>query len=121
MTRGALEAEVANAVVKFHREQQGRGPHDVRAHITGCLVVVRSIGIFTPTEIHLSGSEEGRRLIRSSRQELRAIAQREIENTISTILDCNVKFSYYDINVAEAEQLEVYVLDIDLEQKIKTG
>ncbi len=120
LTRGALEAEVANAVVKFHREQQGRGPHDVRAHITGCMVVVRSTGIFTPTEMHLAGSEEGRRLIRSSRQELRAIAHCEIERSVADILGCNVLFSYYDINVPNAEQIEVYILDVDVEQKLRT-
>ena len=32
-TKGSIEADVANAVVKFHREQQGRGPTDVRVHL----------------------------------------------------------------------------------------
>ena len=33
---------MARAVVRFHREQQGRGPADVRAHIVGDVLLVRN-------------------------------------------------------------------------------
>lgn len=117
-TKGSLEADVANAVVRFQREQQGRGATDVRAHLIGDLVVVRCAGIFTPTEAHLAASEEGRRLIKSARQELRSINRAEIEGVVAGLLSCDVVRSYYDVDVDAAEQVEVYVLSADVEKRL---
>ena len=116
-TKGVIEAEVANAVVRFQREQQGRGPADVRAHLIGDLILARCTGIFTPTEVRLSATEEGRKLIRSARQELRSINHAEIEGVISEIAGVRVLRSYADLNVDVAEQMEVFVLETDLEKR----
>jgi len=117
-TKGAIEAEIANAVVKFQRQQHGRGSEAVRAFLIGDLVLVRSAGIFTPTEARLAGTEEGGRLIRSARQELRAINHEEIEELVSAIVGARVLRSYADVNVRAAEQMEVYVLDADIERRL---
>jgi uncharacterized protein YbcI len=118
LTKGTIEAEIANAVVRFQREQQGRGPTEVRAHLMGDLILVRSGGIFTPTEARLAGSEEGRRLIKSARHELRAIIRSEIEAIIGQIIGLTVLRSYCDVDVDAAEQMEVYVLETDLEKRL---
>ena len=117
-TRGTIEAEAANAVVRFQREQQGRGPADVRAHLVGDLILVRSTGIFTPTEVRLAVTEEGRKLIKSARQELRIINHGEVEALIAGIAGCPVVRSYYDVDVEAAEQVEVYVLEVDIEKRL---
>lgn len=117
-TKGKTESEVASAVVRFQREQQGRGATDVRAHLLGDLLVVRCGGIWTPTEAHLAASEEGRRLIKSARQELRAINRGEIEDILARIVGCDVVRSYYDLAVDAAEQVEVYVLSVDIEKRL---
>jgi uncharacterized protein YbcI len=117
-TKGTIEAEAANAVVRFQREQQGRGPADVRAHLVGNLLLVRSAGIFTQTEAHLAASDEGRRLIRSARLELRSINQAEMEAIIAGIVGCRVFRSFYDVDVEAAEQIEVFVLETDLEKTL---
>lgn len=117
-TKGTIEAEVANAVVRFQREQQGRGPQDVRAHLIGNLMLVRCAGIFTATEVRLLATEEGRRLIRSARQELHAITHGELENLVSGILGCDVLRSYADVNVEAAEQIDVFVLEVDVEKRM---
>ena len=116
-TKGEIEAAVAGASVKFQREQQGRGPADVRAHLLGELLLVRSSGIFTPTEAHLAASDEGRRLIKSSRIELRAIHRAEIEALLADLLDAPVARSYYDLDVEAAEQMEVYVFRESVERR----
>jgi uncharacterized protein YbcI len=115
-TKGSIEAEVANAVVRFQREQQGRGPTEVRAHLIGDLLMVRCSGVFTQTEAHLATTEEGRKLIKSARQELRIISRADIEATISQLVGCLVIRSYYDMDVEAAEQIEVYVLETDIEK-----
>ena len=117
-TKGSLEAEIANAVVRFQREQQGRGATDVRAHIVGDLVLVRSVGIWTPVETKLVASEEGCKLVKSSRQELRSINHQEIEAIVAQIVGCEVVRSFFDVDVEAAEQVEVYVLQSDVERKL---
>src|SRR5437868_14330153 len=102
LTRGSIEAQVANAVVQFQREQQGRGPGAVQLHLLGDLVLVRSTGIFTVTETRLAVSEEGCRLIKSARQELRAITRADQENLIANIVGCGVLRSYGDVDVNAA-------------------
>jgi uncharacterized protein YbcI len=120
-TKGSIEAEVANAVNRFQREQHGRGPADVRAHLIGDLILVRTSGIFTQTETHLSASEEGRKLIKSAREELRSLTHVEIENTIEQIVGCKVLYSHYDVNAEVAGQVEVYVLEHDVERRLLHG
>lgn len=119
LTKGAIEAEVANAVVRYQREQQGRGPSDVRAHLIGDLLVVRCTGILTATETRLLASDEGRKLIRSARQELRSISHRDIEEAVAVIAGCAVLRSYCEVNVEAAEEIEVYVLAEDLERRLR--
>lgn len=109
-SKGALEAEIANAVTRFHREQQGRGPGDVRAFLIGELILVRCTAILTSVEAKLCASEEGRRLIKSARQELRSINHLEIEEIIGELTGCPVLRSHCDLSVEAAEQIEVYVL-----------
>ena len=115
-SKGALEAEIANAITRFHREQQGRGPNDVRAFLVGDLILVRCQGIFTPVEAKLCASDEGRKLIKSARQELRSINHLEIETIIMELASCAVLRSHCDLSVEAAEQVEVYVLACNLEK-----
>ena len=118
VSKGSLEAEIANAVVRFQREQQGRGAQDVRAHLVGDLVLVRSVGIWTPVEAKLAVSDEGRKLIKSSRQELRSINHEEIEAIVAQIMSCEVVRSFFDVDVEAGEQVEVYVLNADAERRL---
>lgn len=115
-SKGALEAEIASAITRFHREQQGRGPNDVRAHLVGDLVLVRCQGIFTPIETNLAASDEGRKLIKSARRELRSINHLEIEEIVGKLAGCAVLRSHCDLSVEAAEQVEVYVLACNLEK-----
>ena len=118
-TKGTIEAEVANAIVRFHRDQQGRGPSDVLAHLSGFMISVLSSGIFTQTETHLAASEGGRRLIKSARIELRTINKAEIEEIVAGIVGCRVLRSYYDIDVDAEEQLEAYIFERDIEKRLE--
>ena len=118
LTRGTIESQVANAVVQFQREQQGRGPAEVHVYLIGDLILVRCSGIFTPTETRLALTEEGRRLIKSARQELRAITHADYESLVARIVGCRVIRSYGDVDVEAAEQMEVFVLEADLEKRL---
>ncbi len=117
-TKGGIEAEVANAVVRFQREQQGRGAADIRAYLLGDMIVVRCGSIFTATETRLVATDAGRRLIKSARQELRSINRAEIEGIVARLVGADVVRSYYDVDVDAAEQVEVYMLAHDVEKRL---
>lgn len=104
--------------MRFQREQQGRGPTDIHAHLLGDMILVRSTGIFTTNEMRLVVTEEGRRLVKSARQELRSINHTEIEGIIAEITGSKVLRSYCDLDVQFGEQVEVYVLESDLEKRL---
>jgi uncharacterized protein YbcI len=116
--KGTIEEAVATAVKQFHKDQQGRGPSEVQVHLVSCLIVVRCSGILTPTEAHLSPSPDGRKLVKSARQELHQIVHKDIEGIIAGIVGCHVLRSYCDTNVLAAEQVEVYVLEHDVEKRL---
>lgn len=117
-SKGEVEAEIAKAIVRTHREQHGRGPADVRATIVRDMVLARYSGILTSTEARLLGTEEGRRLIRSARHELRSISHREAEDAVAAAAGRKVLRSYADLDVEAAEMIEVFILDGDLESDL---
>lgn len=113
-----IEAEIADAIVRVQREQQGRGPEEVHVNILGALVIIRLSGVLTPNENRLAVTEEGRRLIKSARQELRHIVHSESESVVANIVGCDVLRSYSDMNVEASEIVEIYVLETDIERKM---
>lgn len=118
ISRASVESEAELAVSKFHREQQGKLPERVRASLVRDAIYVRSTGIFTATELQLLESEEGQRLVKSARRELRSLTRRTIETEIAKISGCAVLRSYWDLDVRVGEQLEAYILEEDLEQRL---
>jgi len=77
----------------------------------GNILLVCCTGIFTPTELRLTTSAAGQRLIKSARHEWHNIVHADIETIISRIVGNKVLRSYYDLNVDANEQLEVYMLE----------
>ncbi len=106
-----IDAELADLVARFHREQQGHRPNFCEGHLLPNMAIVRSTGIFTPTEQTMSGSTEGRKLIQSARREQRALTRREIEGRVAKLLSRVVSRSYYDLDVRTGEQIEIYILE----------
>ena len=62
--------------------------------------------------------DEGRKLIKSARQELRSINHREIEDIVAEIVGASVLRSFGDVDVQAAELIEVYVLEADVEKRL---
>ncbi len=118
ISRASIESEVETAVSKYHREQQGRAPVSIRADLFRDTIFVRSSGVFTDTEQKLLESEEGKVLVRSSRRELRALTRRHIEADIARVTGLDVLRSYWDMDVRVGEQVEIYILAANLEEKL---
>ncbi len=118
LTRAGLEAEIERAISNFHVDQHGCKADKTSAHVMGDMVVIRSSGCFTPTEKGLSASEDGRKLIKSARRELRSLNRRQVESQVGETVGIKVTRSFWDLDVRVGEQVEVYILEQDLTEKL---
>ncbi|ABO50507.1 conserved hypothetical protein [Desulforamulus reducens MI-1] len=114
-----LEKQICEAFIKFQRELVGRGPEITRAMICRDMVVVRSKGVLTKEEKHVSTSKKGRALVKQLRMELRESYLDKIEKIITDITNCRVMSSHGDISIRTGEQIEVFILNQDFEKKLK--
>ncbi len=69
-TKGQIEAEISEAIIKFEKEYMGRGPDETKTYIIDDMVLVRLKGVLTPAEKQLAKADEntkGRTLIKQVR------------------------------------------------------
>lgn len=105
-----VEERIAETVSRFHEEQQGCLAEETRAFLVDDMVLVRSSGCYTETEKRLSQTDEGRKLIKSARRDLRSLTRRDIEARVAEVVGRKVLRSYWDLDVRLGEQVEVYIL-----------
>jgi uncharacterized protein YbcI len=110
INKESLELEIANAAARYHREQQGKAPSRIHVTVSGNLVVILSDEFYTPNEVQLSATEEGRALIKSARRELRSMTRERAHVEVSRVCGCPVVRSYWDMDSRIGEQVEVYIL-----------
>lgn len=119
LTRAGLEAEIASVVSSFHEDQHGCKAERTDAHVVGDMVLIRSTGCFTPTEGRLATTEDGRKLVKSARRELRSLNRKQIESLVGDAVGIRVVRSFWDLDVRVGEQVEVYILEHDLTEKLR--
>ena len=113
-TRGEIEAEISQAIVKFEREYMGRGPQDCKTFIFEDTVFVRLRGVLTPAERQLAKAEDataGRKLIKEVRQELLEKARVLLETIITDALGFKVRSLHTDISTSTGERIIVFTLE----------
>jgi uncharacterized protein YbcI len=105
-----VETDAATAIARYHRDQHGHFPDDVRAYLLGDMLIVRCSGTFSRQENELAGSREGRKLIQSARREMQADLRDELHALIEPIVGCRVIRSFYDIDVRSGDEAKVFIL-----------
>lgn len=115
MTKGQVEAQISEAIIKFEKEYMGRGPMETKTYIIEDMVFVRLKGVLTPAEEQLSKSVEGAGLIKRTRVELLEGARVLLEKIISDTTGCQVKSLHTDISTKTGERIIVFTLDQNLE------
>ncbi len=113
-TKGQLEAEISQAIIKFEREYMGRGPEETRTFVIEDMVVVRLRGVLTPAEKSLAKidpSAHGRTLIKQVRIELLEKARPLLERIIRDITGQSLLSLHTDISTATGERVVIFTLD----------
>ena len=113
-TKGQIEAEISEAIIKFEREYMGRGPDETKTYIIGDMVLVRLKGVLTPAEKQLArtvDNAQGRNLIKQVRIELLEKAKMLLDTIIQDITGHSVKSLHTDISTVTGERVVIFTLD----------
>lgn len=69
-TKGQIEAQISEAIIKFEKDYMGRGPTETKTYIIKDMVFVRLKGVLTLAEEQLAKTAEGAVLIKRTRVQL---------------------------------------------------
>lgn len=113
-TKGELESEISQAIIRFEKEYMGRGPLETRTYLIEDMVLVRLKNVLIPAEYKLAEVEQrqrGRQLIKQVRQELIEHGRPLLNEIIHNILHVNVKSLHTDISTRTGERIIVFTLE----------
>ena len=117
-TKGEIEAEISDAMVKFEVEYMGRGPKETRVYLIDDMVLVRLKGVLTRAEEQLSKRADGVELIKKVRSTLIENARPILSQVVNDITGANVICLHTDISTVAGERVIVLTLDRDLEKAL---
>ena len=115
-TKGQIEAQISEAIIKFEKEYMGRGPTETKTYIIKEMVFVRLKGVLTPAEEQLAKTVEGADLIKKTRMQLLESARVLLEKMISEITAFQVQSMHTDISTKTGERVIIFTLDKNLEE-----
>lgn len=113
-SKGQLEADVSEALIKFEKEYMGRGPEQTRTYIIGDMIVTRLQRVLTPAEQQLADTADetaGRTLIKRVRIELLEKARPLLERIILDLTGRKVKSLHTDISTVTGERVIIFTLE----------
>ncbi len=120
-TKGMVEAEISNTIVKFEKEYMGRGPTEVKTYIVEDMVIVRLKGILTRGEMLLLKSEDGVDLIKKLKANLLESVSAFLYEAIKDITGMEVVSLHTDISTDTGERIIVFTMKGNLEEAIRDG
>lgn len=116
-TKGQIEAEISDALIRFEKEYMGRGPLETKTYIIGDLVLVRLKGVLTRSEHQLAQAgdlDKGRDLIKQVRMALLEKGRPLLEAVVESIVGCKVISLHSDISTVTGERIILFVLEKDI-------
>lgn len=114
-TKGQIEAEISQAILKFEKEHIGRGPEEIKTFVVADMIVVRERGVLTPAELHLATTSEGKELIKQFRACLVENSRMLLSSMVKTITSREVVALHSDVCTNSGERVLVFCLDGEVE------
>ncbi len=114
MSKGQVEADISEALIKFEKEYMGRGPEETKTYIIDDIIVIRLKRVLTPAEQQLAGTSDettGRTLIKRVRTELLEKARPLLEQIIIDLTGKRVKSLHTDISTITGERVIILTLE----------
>lgn len=113
-TKGMLEADISEAVIRFEKEYMGRGPLEARSYLVDDMVIVRLKGVLTHAERQLAQSNDpgnGRELIKQMRHALLEKGRPLLEAVILDVLKVPVRSLHTDLSTVTGERVIIFSLE----------
>ncbi len=119
-SKGMIEAEICEAVIRFEKEYMGRGPSDARAYIIDDMILVRLKGVLTKGEEQLSRNDQGFLLVKELRTKLLENARPLLEAIVYDVTGLKVRSLHTDISTATGERVILFILEKIFEDRKKS-
>lgn len=113
-TKGQIEAEITEAVIRFEKEYMGRGPEEAKTYIVDDMVLVRLKGVLSRAEHQLANTGDpprGRELIKQVRRESLERGREFLEAVVRDAVQQKVVSLHTDISTATGERVIVFTLE----------
>lgn len=114
-TKGQIEAEITEAVIRFEKEYMGRGPVEAKTYIVDDMVLVRLKGVLSRAEQQLATTGDdvsrGRELIKQVRREALERGRIFLEQVVRDVVRRNVVSLHTDISTTKGERVIVFTLE----------
>ena len=113
-TKGQIEAEITEAVIRFEKEFMGRGPLEAKTYLVDDMVLVRLKGVMSRAEQQLATEGDvprGRDLIKQVRRESLERGRMLLEAVVREAAGRNVISLHTDISTVTGERVIVFTLD----------
>jgi uncharacterized protein YbcI len=117
-TRGEVEAEITQAIVKFEKDYLGRGPLDARTFFVNDMIMIRLKGVITPAEKKLAESRDGQMLVKETRRQLLETCRPHIEEIVHEVIGCKMVSLHTDMSTRTGERILVLTVDRNLEDLV---
>jgi uncharacterized protein YbcI len=114
-TRGEVEAEITQAVVKFEKEYLGRGPLEARTFFVNDMILIRLRGLLTAGDRKLAETQEGQVLLKETRRQLFQSCMDTFEDMIRQTIGCKLISLHTDFSTKTGERIIVLTTDTNLE------
>ncbi|HLA85948.1 MAG TPA: DUF2294 domain-containing protein [Thermoguttaceae bacterium] len=112
-TKGQIEAEITEAVIRFEKEYMGRGPVEAKTYLIDDMVLVRLKGVLSRAEQQLATTGDvprGRELIKQVRRESLERGRLFLEQVVRDVVRQNVISLHTDISTTTGERVIVFTL-----------
>lgn len=113
-TKGQLESEISDAIIRFEKEYMGRGPLETKTYIIDDLIIVRLKGVLTRAECQLAKTNEssnGRELIKRMRHALLEKGRPMLDAIVKDVVGVPAKSLHTDLSTVTGERLIVFSLE----------
>ncbi len=112
-TKGQMEADISESVIKFEKEFMGRGPLETKTYIIDDMVLVRLKNVLTQAELKLADMHEhkdGRELVKRMRIALLEQGRPLLVEAVEKILRIKVRSLHTDISTVTGERVILFTL-----------
>ncbi len=117
-SKGMIEAEISEALIRFEKEYMGRGPLETKTYIIDDMIIVRLKKVLTKAEEQLTKTDEGLYLIKKVRVTLLEESRPFLMPLIKDITGLSMVSMHTDISTVTGERVILFILDGNLEETL---